>query len=54
MLQAAISQAGWQPGIAVSLLLRGTGTAWGRKFIRAFEGGAAFAPRLVVTYQVAP
>ena len=54
ILQAAIAQPGWQPGNAVSLLLRGTGTAWGRKFIRAFEGGAAFAPRLVVTYQVTP
>ncbi len=54
ILQAAINQPGWQAGNAVSLLLRGTGSAWGRKFVRHFESGAAFAPRLVVTYQVAP
>ena len=54
ILQAAINQPGWTSGNAVSLILRGTGSAWGRKFVRAFEGGAATAPRLVVTYQVTP
>ncbi len=54
LLQAAVGQAGWQSGNAVSVVLRGTGAAWARKFIRAFEGGAASAPRLVVTYQLAP
>jgi hypothetical protein len=54
LLQAVIAQPGWTSGNAVSLVVRGAGFAWGRKFVRAFEGGAAFAPRLVVTYQVAP
>ena len=54
ILQAVIGQTGWTSGNAVSLVLRGTGGAWARKFIRGFEGGAATAPRLVVTYQVTP
>jgi hypothetical protein len=54
LLQAAINQPGWASGNAVALVLRGTGSAWGRKFLRTFEAGAATASRLVVTYQVAP
>ena len=54
IVQAAIAQPGWQSGNAMSLILRGTGQPWGRKFVRNFEAGAAVAPRLVVTYQVAP
>ena len=54
ILQAVVAQPGWAAGNAVSLVLRGTGSAWGRKYARAFEAGAATAPRLVVTYQVAP
>jgi hypothetical protein len=50
LVQAALNQPGWASGNALSLLLRGTGQAWARKFGRAFEGGATFAPRLVVTY----
>jgi hypothetical protein len=52
ILQAAVGQPGWQSGNAVSLVLRGTGQAETRKFVRNFETGAAVAPRLVVTYQV--
>jgi hypothetical protein len=54
LLQAAITQPGWQSGNALSLLLRGSGQPWGRKFVRHYEAGAAVAPRLVVTYQVTP
>ena len=54
LLQAAITQPGWQTGNALSLLMRGTGPTGSRKFVRNFEAGAAVAPRLVVTYQVLP
>jgi hypothetical protein len=54
IVQAAITQAGWQSGNALSLILRGTGQPWGRKFVRNFEAGSTLAPRLVVTYQLAP
>ena len=50
LLQPLVNQPGWAPGNAVSLVVRGGGQNWARKFATAFEGGAAFAPRLVVTY----
>ena len=50
LLQPTVNQAGWASGNAVSLVVRGAGQNWARKFATAFEGGAAFAPRLVVTY----
>jgi hypothetical protein len=50
MIQALVSRADWTTGNALSLLVRGTGPAYGRKFARSFEGGAATAPRLIVTY----
>lgn len=54
VLQAVVNQPGWQAGNAISLILRGTGQPWGRKFVRHFEAGATLAPRLVVAYSVAP
>ena len=50
LLQPVVNQAGWASGNAVALVVRGAGQNWARKFATAFEGGAAFAPRLVVTY----
>ncbi len=50
MIQALVSRADWTAGNALSLVVRGTGAAYGRKFARSFEGGAATAPRLIVTY----
>ena len=47
LLQPLVNQPGWAPGNAVSLVVRGGGQNWARKFATAFEGGAAFAPRLV-------
>ena len=49
IVQAAVNQPAWA-GQALSMIVRGTGNAWARKFISAAEGGAADAPRLVVTY----
>ncbi len=50
VIQAAVSQPAWASGQALSVIVRGTGGAWARKFISSVEGGAAVAPRLVVTY----
>ena len=50
IVQAVVSQPAWAAGQALSVIVRGTGSAWARKFISAAEGGAANAPRLVVTY----
>jgi glucose/arabinose dehydrogenase len=50
LVQEVINRPNWQSGNSLSIILRGTGGAWGRKFFRSFEGGAAFAVRLVITY----
>jgi hypothetical protein len=52
LLQALVSRSDWNAGNALALVMRGTGSAYGRKFARSFEAGAATAPRLVVTYVV--
>ena len=45
-----MQQPAWAAGNALSLVFRGTGSAWARKHVAAAESGAATAPRLVVTY----
>ena len=50
LVQALVQRADWASGNALSLILKGSGSAWGRKFAKAFETGAATAPRLVITY----
>lgn len=50
VVQEIVNRPGWQTGGSMSFILRGTGAAFGRKFVRAFEGGATTATRLVITY----
>jgi hypothetical protein len=50
VVQEVVNRADWQSGNSLSIIVRGTGGAWGRKFVRSYEAGASFAPRLVVTY----
>jgi hypothetical protein len=51
VVQEVVSRADWQSGNSLSIILRGTGSgAFSRKFVRSFDGAAANAPRLVVTY----
>ena len=45
---------GWAAGNALSVVVRGAGQSWARKFATAFESGAAYAPRLVVTFRQPP
>jgi hypothetical protein len=52
VIQPVVSQAGWNSGNALSLILHGTGSAWSRKFITSIETAASRAPRLVVTYNL--
>ncbi len=51
LIQAVVDQSGWN-GQALALVLRGTGSAWGRKHLASAESGSATAPRLVVSYTV--
>jgi len=54
LVQGVVNQGGWSAGHALSLILHGTGGAWGRKFAQGFEASPAQAPRLVVTYNSTP
>jgi type IV pilus assembly protein PilY1 len=51
VVQAVVNRADWTSGNSMSVIFKGTGGAWGRKFAKSYEGGAATAPRLRVTYQ---
>jgi hypothetical protein len=50
LVGAVVQQPGWAAGRPLTLVLRGTAGAWSRKHVASREGGAATAPRLVVTY----
>jgi outer membrane biosynthesis protein TonB len=50
VVQEIVNGASWQSGNALSLLLKGSGSAWGRKFARSYEGNSTQAPKLVITY----
>ncbi len=50
VVQEIVNQAAWQSGNNLSIILKGTGSAWGRKFITSWDGSSAKAPVLVITY----
>ncbi len=50
VVQEIIDQSGWQAGNSLSLILHGTGGAWGSKFAISYDGSPALAPRLVIEY----
>ncbi len=49
VIQEVVNRSGWQSGNALSLIIKGTGGNWSRKFISAFESNPALAIRLVIT-----
>ncbi|MEO8609209.1 MAG: choice-of-anchor Q domain-containing protein [Chloroflexota bacterium] len=50
VVQEVVSRAGWQSGNSLSIILKGIGSQWARKFVTSYEGNPAFAPRLVISY----
>ncbi len=51
VVQEVINRSDWQSGNSLSVIIKGTGTGtFARKFIRAFDGSAANAPKLVISY----
>jgi hypothetical protein len=52
IIQELVNRPGWQSGNSLSLVLKGTGGLWGRKFIGSFEGGPVNAVQLVITYTI--
>jgi RHS repeat-associated protein len=50
VVQEVVNRGDWASGNSLSIILKGTGSAYGRKFVRSFDGSAANAPKLVITY----
>jgi hypothetical protein len=51
VVQEVVNRADWQSGNSLSIILKGTGSGtWGRKFVSSFDGNAANAPKLIVSY----
>jgi type IV pilus assembly protein PilY1 len=51
VIQELVNRPDWSGGNSLSLILKGNGSAYSRKFIKSYEGGAATAPRIVITYR---
>ncbi len=50
VIQEIVTQAGWSSGNSLSIILKGTGSAWGRKMVKSWDGSSAFAPKLTIVY----
>jgi type IV pilus assembly protein PilY1 len=50
VIQSVIDRPDWQSGNSLSIILRGTGNAWGRKFVTSWDSSPATAPRLIITF----
>jgi hypothetical protein len=51
VVQEVVNRSDWQAGNSLSLILKGGGSSWARKFAASYEGSPGNAPRLVVTYR---
>ncbi len=45
VIQEVINNPAWQSGNSLSVIMKGTGGAWARKFVTSFEGSATNAPK---------
>ena len=50
VIQEVVNRPGWAAGNALAIILQGSGGPYTRKFVVSFDGAAANAPRLVITY----
>ncbi len=48
VVEEVVGMAGWSPGQALCLVVKGSGSAFGRKFVSSFEGGKP--PRMRVRF----
>ena len=53
VIQEVVNRTGWQSGNSLSLILKGTGNAWGRMFVTSYDAAPADAPTLIITYTTA-
>ena len=50
VIQEVVNRSDWHSGNSLSIILKGTGSTWGRKWVTSFDGSAALAPKLLVSY----
>ncbi len=53
VIREIVGRSDWNQGNSLSLILRGTGVNWGRKFTDAYDKESGNGARLVVTYALA-
>lgn len=51
VVQQIVNRSDWNQGNSMSILLKGSGGPWGRKFVAGYDSSSEFAPQLVVTYE---
>jgi hypothetical protein len=51
VIQEIVNRSDWKSGNSVSLIAKGGGNQWGRKFFRNYEYGSTSAAKLIITYQ---
>ena len=51
VIQEVINRPDWQSGNHLAIIVRGSGSAWARKFISTFDGSATNAPKLMLNYK---
>jgi type IV pilus assembly protein PilY1 len=51
VIQEIVNLSDWTSGNSMSLIIKGSGSAYARKFFKSFEGGGAnYSAKLVITY----
>jgi outer membrane protein assembly factor BamB len=50
VIQEIVNQPGWNSGNSLSVIVKGTGNTWGRKFIAGMDSSTANAPSLVISF----
>jgi hypothetical protein len=50
VVQEIVNRSDWNQGNSLSIIMKGTGGSWGRKFIKSFGAGASNAPTLIIVY----
>ncbi|MBI2617784.1 hypothetical protein HYW55_06635 [Candidatus Gottesmanbacteria bacterium] len=51
IIQEIVNKSDWNSGNNLSLILKGTGAKFGRKFVTSFDGSASLAPKLTINYK---
>jgi len=50
VVQEIVNQSSWTSGNSLSIILKGTGGSYARKYIKSYEGGGTYSPQLIITY----